>query len=178
MVVLETPRLRLREFTLDDADYIIEQLNDPLWLQFIGNRNIRTADDARQYLEKIPLAMYARDGFGLWAVETVDTSTVVGMCGLIKRDGLADVDIGFALLPRYRGLGYAFEAAAATLQHGHATLGIQRIVAITAPDNHVSARLLAAIGMRYEQTIELANHGGSCLLYASTAAPPEGSLHD
>jgi len=178
MVVLATPRLRLREFTLDDGDYIIEQLNDPLWKQFIGNRNIKTADDARNYLEKIPLAMYARNGFGLWAMETVHDSAVVGMCGLIKREGLEDVDIGFALLPRYRGLGYAFEAAAATLRYGHATLGLRRIVAITAPDNHASARLLAAIGMRYEQTLELPNHGGASLLFASAAVPAVDGAHE
>jgi RimJ/RimL family protein N-acetyltransferase len=169
VIVLETPRLRLRHFVPDDDAYVIEQVNDPLWRKFIGHRDVRTKDEARAYLARGPLAMYERHGFGLWAAETRVSNTVIGMCGLIRRDGLDDVDIGFALLPAYRGQGYAFEAAAATLRHGHAVCGLARIVAITSPDNQRSAALLTAIGMRREGTVHLAEHAEPSLLFASEA---------
>ncbi len=170
MLVVETPRLRLRRFTDDDAAFIVEQVNDPHWIQFIGERNVRNEDDARAYLARSFHAHYARHGFGLWALEAKDGGTVVGMCGLIKRDALDDVDLGYSLLPRYRGRGFAFEAGRATLQHGHGALGMARIVAITAPDNHRSSALLRALGMRYERTLHLPDHGGDSLLFASGAA--------
>ncbi len=169
MVVLETPRLRLRQFVLADAAYIVEQVNDPLWRKYIGQRDVQNDEDARAYLVRGQLAMYERHGFGLWAVETRADNTVVGMCGLIRREGLDDVDIGFALLPLQRGQGYALEAAAATLRHGHEVLALARIVAITAPDNQRSAALLAAIGMHYEKTVHLGEHAEASLLFASEA---------
>lgn len=167
MIVLETPRLNLRHFVPDDAAYIIEQVNDPLWRKFIGPREVHTDEDARAYLARGPLAMYEKHGFGLWAAESRASGVVVGMCGLIRRDGLDDVDIGFALLPAHRGQGYAFEAAGAALRHGHVVYGLPRIVAITAPDNQRSATLLTAIGMRYEKTMHLAGNTEASLLFAS-----------
>ena len=168
-VVLETPRLRLRQFVPDDAGYIIEQVTDPLWRRFIGPRDVHTHAEARAYLERGPLAMYRTHGFGLWAAESRSARSVIGMCGLIRRDGLDDVDIGFALLPAWRGQGYAFEAAAATLRYGHAECELSRIVAITAPDNERSAALLTAIGMRHEGSVELPGHTEPSWLFASEA---------
>jgi RimJ/RimL family protein N-acetyltransferase len=167
MIILETPRLKLRQFEPGDAAYILEQVNDPLWRKYIGHRDVHTDEDARAYLARGPLAMYEKHGFGLWAAESKASNAVVGMCGLIRRDGLDDVDIGFALLPAHRGQGYAFEAATATLRHGHAVCKLSRIVAITSPDNQRSATLLAAIGMRYEGTVHLADHAEASLLFAS-----------
>jgi RimJ/RimL family protein N-acetyltransferase len=169
MQVLATTRLRLREFTLDDAPYIVAQLTDPMWIQHIGDRKIHGEDDARRYLEAKILGAYAAHGVGLWAMDLASTGETVGMCGLIRRTGLDDVDLGFALLPAYRGAGYASEAAQATLAHGHAVLKLARIVAITAPGNERSALLLRRIGMRYERTIHLADHGGDSLLFSSEA---------
>ncbi|MBS0320092.1 MAG: GNAT family N-acetyltransferase [Proteobacteria bacterium] len=172
MTVLETPRLALRRFTDDDAAFIVEQVNDPHWIRYIGERNVRSEDDARAYLARSFHAHYARHGFGLWAVEARDSRAVVGMCGLIKRDALDDVDLGYSLLPRYRGRGFAFEAARATLRHGHGVLGMARIVAITAPDNHRSSALLRALGMRYERTLQLPGYDGDSLLFASEPSAP------
>ena len=101
MTVLETERLILRQFTLDDAEFIFEQLNDPAWIQNIGNRNIRTLDDARAYLRNGPLASYEKNGFGLWLIVLKETGESIGMCGLIRREGLEDVDIGYSLLPDF-----------------------------------------------------------------------------
>jgi RimJ/RimL family protein N-acetyltransferase len=154
MKILETPRLVLRRLVLEDAPFILELVNDPAWLQYIGDKRVHTLADARSYIRKGPLDMYARLGFGLYAV-TLKTGNRIGLCGLIKRDGLADVDLGFALLARYRGRGYAQEAAAAVLEYGGKTFGLKRIVAITNPDNLRSIKVLENIGFAYEQILVL-----------------------
>jgi RimJ/RimL family protein N-acetyltransferase len=130
---------------------------------------VHTLEEARAYLEEGPLAMYERFGFGLLAVDLKGDGATIGMCGLIHRDGVPDVDLGYAFLPAFRSRGFAREAASATLAHGHATLGIKRIVAFTAPDNSRSARLLAHLGMRLERTTSLPNSRELLLLYASGA---------
>ena len=162
--VLVTQRLRLDRLTAEDAPFILELENEPDWLRFIGDRNVHDLDAARGYIERGPRDMYARLGFGLYKVALLD-GTPVGMCGLIKRDGLDDVDIGFAFLARHRGRGYAREAAAATLEHARA-LGLKRLVAITAPDNGRSMQLLEKLGFVYRETLRLPQHGGESRLFA------------
>jgi len=149
--VLETERLVLRWLAEEDASFILELTNDPDWLRHIGDRGIRTVDDARGYIATGPAAMYARHGFGLYAVELRESATPIGICGLIKRDWLEDVDVGFALLPRFRGKGYAREAASATLEYARGTLGLLRIAAIVSPGNDDSIRLLAKLGLGFER---------------------------
>lgn len=165
-IVLETARLILRRFTADDAPFILELLNDPAWLQFIGDKGVRTLDAARDYLRKGPLAMYERHGFGLYLAELKRSYIPIGMCGLIKRDSLADVDIGFALLPAYRTQGYAHESAAATLVHGQRDFGLKRIVAITSPDNARSIWLLDRLGLKFEKMVRLAADAEEVRLHA------------
>jgi RimJ/RimL family protein N-acetyltransferase len=146
-------------------------LNDPGWLQYIGDRKVRTLDDARAYLSNGPLAAQARQGFALWAVRRLGTppdGAPIGMCGLIRREGLDDVDIGYAFLPAARGQGYAREAAAAVLAYGLTVLGLQRIVAITSLDNAASGRVLEAIGMRLERRLRVPGHEDDSLLYAAS----------
>jgi len=165
MKVLETPRLVLRRLVLEDAPFVLELVNDTAWLQYIGDKHVHNLEDARSYIRKGPLDMYARHGFGLYMV-TLRTGTRIGMCGLIKRDGLEDVDLGFALLARYRGRGYAQEAAAAVLDYGRKALGLKRIVAITSPDNLRSIQVLENIGFVYEQTLTLAGQARATKLFA------------
>jgi [ribosomal protein S5]-alanine N-acetyltransferase len=161
-----TARLVLRDFTFDDAPFIVELLNDPGWLRFIGQRNVRSLDDARAFLRDCPMAHAARHGFALGAMQRRSDGVVVGMCGLIRRDTLPDVDVGYALLPAHRGQGYAREAAAAWVERGFQRHGLARIVAITKPDNDASARALVAIGMRFEARLRLAGAEEDSLLYA------------
>lgn len=153
MIVLETERLTLRHLCEDDAAFILALLNEPSFLQFIGDKGVRTLEDARIYILKGPVDMYSRLGFGLYMTELKDGNIPLGMCGLIKRDALEDVDIGFAFLPEFWGKGYAYEASAAVLDHGKEALGLKRIVAITSPDNQASGRLLEKLGLRFEQMI-------------------------
>ena len=143
---LHTPRLRLRHFTLDDADFILQLLNQPGWLRFIGDRGVHTHDDARAYLQNGPMTAIARLGFGLYAVEHTASGRPIGMCGLLKRDTLDDVDIGFAFLAEHCGQGYGREAATAVMAHAREHLHLQRLLAITAPDNTASIALLQRLG--------------------------------
>jgi len=149
--VLATERLVLRWLAADDAEFILELMNDPDWLRFIGDRGIRTVEDARGYIANGPADMISRLGFGLYAVERSKDRTPIGICGLLRREWLEDVDLGFAFLPRFRGAGYAHEAAAATLEHARTTLGLERILAIVSPENHDSVRLLTKLGLTFQR---------------------------
>lgn len=154
MQTLHTERLVIRPLVEDDAAFIVALVNDPGWLRYIGDKNVHTLDDARRYLREGPIAMVARHGHGLACVERRSDGTAIGMCGLIRRDTLDDVDIGFAFLPEGRGQGYAREAVAAVLAFGFGTLGLGRIVAITDLGNQDSARVLEASCLRFERVLE------------------------
>ena len=153
--VARTERLVLRRLHDGDADFIFELVNDPDWLRNIGDKGVRNLDDAQGYIRKGPVDMYARLGFGLWCVELKSDGTRIGMCGLIKRDSLEDVDIGFAYLPAFRGAGYAREAAQATLAQARDTFGLRRVVAIVSPHNRDSAKLLGRVGFGFQRKLAL-----------------------
>ena len=155
MDVLKTDRLVLRRLSVGDAAFILELMNDPGWLRFIGDRGVRTLEDARQYILSGPVDMYDRLGFGLYAVELKGSGSLIGICGLIKRETLPDIDLGFAFLPRFSGQGYASEAAAAVLTYERQALGIARVLAITSPDNDRSIKLLERIGFRFQGMLQL-----------------------
>lgn len=168
--LLETPRLILRRFTLDDALFIRALVNDPAWIQNIGDRHVHTLEDARAYLEKGALAMYEREGFGLYAVVQRDSGEAIGMCGLVRRAGLdGDIDLGFAFLPEHRGRGYAIESARAVRDYAKAILGLKRLVAIVSPRNRPSIRLLERLGFRFERAVKLPNDDEEIELYALAA---------
>lgn len=155
MQPIETQRLIVRRFTLEDADFIVRLLNDPAFIRNIGDRGVRTADDAREYLRKGPLASYERHGFGLGLVVVRDSGAPAGTCGLIRRPVLEDVDIGYAFLPEHCGKGYATEAASAVLSFARATLGLRRVVAVVNPDNEPSIGVLRKLGFTYERMVRL-----------------------
>jgi [ribosomal protein S5]-alanine N-acetyltransferase len=164
--VLETDRLILRRLTVEDNAFILELVNDPLWLRFIGDRGVRTLEDARNYILKGPVTMYERVGFGLYLVEHKSNGVPMGICGLIKRDALDDVDLGFAFLPEFRTHGYAYESAAAVLAYGQSVFGLKRIVAITSPDNDRSMQLLEKLGFIFEKLIQLPHESEAVKLFA------------
>jgi RimJ/RimL family protein N-acetyltransferase len=155
MIVFDSPRLVVRRLTPDDTAFIVELLNDPAFIKFIGDRGVRTATEAKAYILNGPMASYEKHGFGLFLVALKAGGIPIGICGLLKRDTLEDIDVGFAFLPQFCGKGYAFEAAAATLAYGRDILGLKRIVAITSPSNTNSSRLLEKLGLRYEKMVKL-----------------------
>ncbi len=164
--VIRTARLVLRQLELSDSRFILELLNEAGFLRFIGDKGVRTVADAREYILKGPIDSYVRYGFGLYAACLRD-GTPIGICGLVKRDGLADVDVGFAFLSRYCAMGYAAESAAAVLAHAHRLLEIRRVVAITAPDNASSIAVLEKIGLMFERRVRLTEHSPELNLYAT-----------
>jgi len=164
---LETPRLTLRRLTLDDADFVAALYNEPSFLQHIGDRGVRNAEDARRYLREGPLAMYEQSGFGLWHVARKSDGAAIGSCGLLKRDSLPDADLGYAYFPAFWGQGYAFEAADATLHHAARKFGMKRVLAVVSPGNTGSIRLLEKLGMRFERMHCMAP-GDEVRLYART----------
>lgn len=176
MYFLTTQRLQMRKLTDSDQDalFTLALVNDPDFHRFIGDRGVRTLEDARGYLERGPLAMYRQHGFGMYCVELKD-GTPIGQCGLIRREGLEDIDIGFALLPGYRSSGYAREAAQAVMKWGQQVLGLSRIIAIANPDNNASVRLLEKLGLKAEGHISLPGSDEQLLLLgweSTDSCPP------
>jgi RimJ/RimL family protein N-acetyltransferase len=161
--VIETTRLSIRRLGPGDEPFIVELLNQPSFIRNIGDRHVRTLEDATEYIRKGPAASYEKFGFGLFHVALKDTGTPIGICGLLKRDSLEDADLGFAYLEHYWGQGYALEAAEAVMDFGWKTVGLKRIVAITAPHNESSMRLLRKLGMQFEGVIQYPGSGDTNL---------------
>lgn len=147
--VLETDRLALRWPEPEDAGFIHELVNDPGWLKHIGDRGVRSLEDARNFVNDRLRAQCLKLGYGLNRVSLRATDTPIGICGLVKRDWLDDVDLGYAFLPRFRGQGYATEAAGAVLAHARSVLGFERVAAIVSPGNDDSIRVLERLGMSF-----------------------------
>jgi RimJ/RimL family protein N-acetyltransferase len=166
MRVIETKRLRLRHLDYGDAPFILNLLNQESFLRHIGDKGVRTPADARRYLREGPIESYRRFGFGLYLTELQDGGAPIGICGLVKREALEDVDIGFALLPKYWNQGYAVESAGAVLGYGRQSLRLGRIVAVVAPGNPASIAVIEKIGLRYERMVRLADDSIDLMLYA------------
>jgi RimJ/RimL family protein N-acetyltransferase len=151
----ETARLRVSPLTLDDAPFILRLLNEPSFISAIADKGVRTLDDARNYLRTGPLASYARHGFGMGRVVGKDSGEVIGMCGLIRREGFTEVEVGYALLPEHAGRGFATEAVRAVLDNGACQFALQRVIAVVNPDNTASQRVLVQAGFCREGEVTL-----------------------
>jgi ribosomal-protein-alanine N-acetyltransferase len=172
MSIIQTARMSLRELDFGDAPFILELLNEAGFIRFIGDKGVRTLADARDYILQGPMDSYARHGFGLYAtclrgnaLNGERAGTPIGICGLVKRQGLNDPDVGFAFLSRYWSKGYAAESAAAVLAHAQQVLKLGRIVAITSPDNAQSIAVLEKIGLKFERTLHLVDHSPELKLF-------------
>jgi RimJ/RimL family protein N-acetyltransferase len=163
--ILQTDRLNIRRLTTGDTAFIIELLNTPGWLTFIGDRNVRTTEEAIGYLTNGPLKSYAENGFGLYLVATRANDTPIGMCGIIKRPTLDNPDIGYALLPAFAGMGYAYEMASAVLHHALHELKLSSICAITLPVNASSVKLLEKLGFTNKGPFVAADTKETLLLF-------------
>ncbi len=151
----ETARLTVRRLGFDDAPFLVALLNQPSFLANIGDRGVRNVDDAHRYLRDGPMALYERHGFGLWHVSRRADGVAMGMCGLLKRDVLPDVDLGYAFLPEFWGQGYAFEAAEATLRLAAQRFGLERVIGVVSEGNAASIRVLEKLGMRFERMVSM-----------------------
>lgn len=168
MTVLETSRLTVRQLTPDDAEFVLRLLNEESFLRFVGDRGVRTLEDARKYILDGPIRSYERHGYGLSLVELKGDRRAIGICGLLNRDSLDDVDIGFALLPEFWGNGYAYESASAMLAFAVIEFDLDRVVAVTKPDNAASIRVLEKLGMRFERMVRLSEDATELQLFATS----------
>lgn len=174
MIALDTPRLRLSALAAEDAPVILRLLNEPSFLQQIGDRGVRTLDDALDYLDRGPIASYQRHGFGLELVRLKRGGAAIGMCGLLKRDELPDPDLGFAYFPEYWGNGYAVEAARAVLADGWTRCRLPRIAAITALGNVGSIAVLQRLGFDYQRILQPLPEAEPLKLFEIQAPPEAG----
>jgi RimJ/RimL family protein N-acetyltransferase len=166
MKILETERLILRQASIDDAGIILTLLNEPSFIRNIGDRGVRTLEDARDYILTRLIASYENNGFGMYLVLMKETGKPAGICGLVKRDGLDDVDIGYAFLPQYWSRGYATESALAVKEYAKNTIGLDRLVGITDPKNRGSIRVLEKIGLKFERMVRLSEDDIDLKLYS------------
>lgn len=165
--ILETQRLQLREFSLSDVAFIVELVNTPGWLKFIGDRGIKTQEQAAVYLETGPMKSYQEHGYGLWLVERKDSREKIGMCGIIKRESFESPDIGFAFLPAYTGKGYAREIAQATLNYALNDLKLPKLLGISKSDNQRSIKVLEEIGLKFVQPFHFPDNKDPLFLYST-----------
>lgn len=169
MILFETERLTLRHAAPDDAAFVLRLLNEPSFLKFIGDRGVRTRDDAAKYIADRFVASYERNGFGLWVVERKDSPGAIGISGLVKRDALPDPDIGFAFLPEFWARGFAYESAAAVKQYALDVLALPRLLAITNTDNAGSIRIVEKLGLTFLRTMSLPGDDKEVKLFALEA---------
>jgi RimJ/RimL family protein N-acetyltransferase len=165
MKILETERLSLRWLSADDAPFMLQLLNEPSFIQNIGDRGVRNLAGAREYIEKGAVASYHQNGYGLYMVELKGDGTPIGICGLVKRPFLEHADIGFAFLPPFWSQGYALESASAVMDFARKRLALECVVAIVSPGNDPSIRLLRKLGLDFERMIEMPTPGDTTALY-------------
>jgi RimJ/RimL family protein N-acetyltransferase len=162
----ETERLILQQASNEDAPFILRILNDPSFIRNIGDRKVRTLEDACDYVKTQLIASYEKYGFGMYLVKLKDTGVPTGLCGLVRRDGLEDVDIGYAFLPEFQSKGYATEAALAVKEYAKNIVGLKRLAAITVPENLGSIRVLEKIGLKFERIARLSEDDIELKLFA------------
>lgn len=155
MKILETERLIVREIVESDDEFILDLLNQPSFIKYIGDRNVRNAEQTREFIENRFRKSYAENGFGLYLVLTKENQLPIGISGFVKRDTLPDADIGFAFLPQFERKGYALESAAELMKYGRKVLKLNRVLAITTQNNHSSVKLLGKLGFEFERLIKL-----------------------
>ncbi len=166
MIVAETERLLISKFSLDDAPFFLKLVNTPNWIKYIGDRNLKTVEDAENYLTNGTLKSYKEHGFGFYKLQEKQQHKTIGTCGLIKREQLNDVDLGFAFLPGFEGKGFGYEASKAVLKLAKEEFGLKKLAAITLPTNTNSKKLLKKLGFTYEKRVKPFEDDEELLLFA------------
>ena len=165
MPVFDSDRLHIELLTTNDASFLYELMNTPKWLEFIGDRNIKSIADAEGYIEKSIISTYQNHGFGLYKLTLKTSGNTVGVCGLLQRDYLESPDLGFAMLPQFEGKGYTTEASRATMEYAKQNLSIKAIMAITVPSNKASIGVLQKLGFQKHETVQPNEEKGQLLVF-------------
>ncbi len=166
MIILRTSRLYLSKINKKDAPFLYQLMNDPDWILNIGDRQINKLEDAEKFIANRFIKSYKKNGFGFYILRLIDDDNPIGICGLIKRDGLDHVDIGYALMPKFRGNGYAFEATKVVYAYGVNHFKLDKIVAIVNPGNKKSEQILEKLGLQFEKMITLPNETKEIQLFS------------
>ncbi|MBL7759464.1 MAG: GNAT family N-acetyltransferase [Sediminibacterium sp.] len=166
MQALTTERLIIREMSIVDASFMLRLMNTPNWIRFIGDRNVKTVSDASNYISSRIISSYRLNGFGLYLVALKNNRKPIGICGLVKREGLNHPDLGFAILPEYERMGYASEAAAAVLEYAGTSLRLTEVEGITTNNNLASVSVLEKAGMHYVKNIQLPGQDADFMLFS------------
>ena len=166
MNLIETGRLLINKITIDDAAFILELMNDKDWIKNIGDKGVRTIEDAQAYIQNRFLKTYIESNYGFYTMNLKNTLQIIGIVGLVDRKGIDHIDIGYGILPEFRGKGYAFEAAKAIYDYGYQELNLEKIVAIVNPDNLPSIKLLSKLGLEFEKMVRLPDEEIEILLYS------------
>ena len=167
MPVIETPRLSLREISTGDDGFILALMNEPAYLQYIGDRGVRTPENARTYILNKLTPSYVKFGYGLYLVELKEGRLPIGICGFVKRDALEHTDIGFAFLQEHWSQGFAYEAARAVLDYGFGALGLKTVLGITTPANQASIRLFGKLGLHYQKMVRVPPNNHESMLFST-----------
>jgi RimJ/RimL family protein N-acetyltransferase len=165
-MIAETPRLRIRELTVEDAGFILGLVNEPSFLANIGDKGVRSLEDARRFILEGPWASHRDRGYGQFMVELKDDGVSIGVCGILFRDALDLSDVGAALLPDYWRQGFAYEAACAVMDYGRTTLGLEMIVGLTSEENIPSIKLLEKLGMSFDRVVKMSDDDPGTALYS------------
>ena len=166
-MIAETNRLIISKITLDDAAFFLELVNTPNFIKYIGDRNLKTVEDAKTYLKNGTLKSYEDFGFGFYKLLLKEENNkAIGTCGLVKREQLDNVDIGFAMLPEYEGKAFGYESCIAVLKLAKEQFKLNKVLAITLPTNNNSIKLLEKIGLSYEKRIKPFEDDEELLLFA------------
>jgi len=162
---LQTERLSLRRLTLDDAELMLAVWNDPAFIRHVGDRGIRTIDAARVALQEGALKLFSDYGYGPFRVALIADDTPVGVCGLFRREGLEEPDIGFSILPQHWRKGYAFEAASAVVRHAKTDIRLERLTAVVSTENAASVALIEKLGLQFERMQRLPGDNDDVAVY-------------
>lgn len=165
-LIFETERLGLHKFTPDHAAFVLQLLNSPDYLKYIGDKGVRTEADARKYIMGGPMLAMEQYGYGFSVVYLKEQQLAIGGCGLINREGLTSPDIGFAFLPGFIGRGFGYEIAKATLDYAKLELHLPRVLGITLPENLPSIGLLKKIGLEYQRRLHLPGDKHELMLFS------------
>ncbi|WP_454059783.1 GNAT family N-acetyltransferase [Elizabethkingia ursingii] len=165
MKTYETERLIIKPITLDDAAFLLDLYNRPKFIQYIGDKNLRSIDDAQTYIQNRFLPQLERSGFGNYTITLKENNETIGAVGIFERDGLPIMDIGYSFLEEYEGKGYAYEAAIKVKKIGMTDFGLEKLSAITSKENVASQKLLGKLGLAYVKDISLPNEDEVLMYY-------------
>lgn len=158
----QTERLFLKPTNVEDAPLTLKLLNMPKWLSYIGDRNVHSLEDAENYIRTKMTPQLERLGFGNYTLIRKVDGSKLGCCGLYDREGLEALDIGFALLEKYEGKGYAYEAALCLKNAAFMDFNMQKLGAITVQANKASRKLLEKLGLEFLKMMDI---NGEELMY-------------